>query len=321
MDAELLDQMARVYTTDRGCSAAVKRLEAERGLSFVEAAQQAAKTVVPAPHNYAAHDARLLLAPETVEDADAILNKELRGPAQGDAEFVREAEEDRREDEHDRHEGRGPIPAHPDEAPDDRQTFVQIEEIDDATYRRLSEINPLAHGKATDCGPLCELSIRLSNEIERVGRVPVRPPTLSVRQARGEEPGEVRWRLRLSADTVPARGRGAWIFTGWGTPDEIEAAVQKMLRDLEARPEWRLVVRRDPRQSWATAAVYRPVDPVDPVDYVLVRAFSFGDGPEEVRALIDALFGGEAEIPVEIGSDGAIMLSMRSGDADSVPDG
>lgn len=321
MDAELLDQMARVYATDRGCSAAVKRLEAEKGLSFVEAAREAAKTVVPAPYNYAAHDARLLLAPEAVEDADAILDKELRGPAQGDTEFVREAEEDRREDaEHERHEGRGPIPAHPDEAPDDRRTFVQVAEIDDVTYRRLGEINPLAHGDDVVCGPLCKLSIRLGKEIEKADRIPVRPPTLSVRKARGDEPGEVRWRLRLSADTVPARGRGAWLFTGWGTSDAIEGAVQRMLCDLEARPDWRLVVRRNPRQPWATAAVYRPVDTCDhDHDRTLaVRVLSV-ESPEDLSALLGELLGGEVEIPTDIPEGGMIMVSLRRGGDDSVP--
>ena len=274
---------AEVYMTDSVCRAAVERLVDREGLSRDDAARRAAVTVKPAPHNIAADDARLLLAPEAVlaeqQEAEGTMYGEWGRPVPG-AEFEREARDEAAANRAtEENEGVGPIPPHPDEAPDDRRTFTETGLMSQQDYDWLH------NGGVHECGPLCDLVTRLQTRMEEEDRIPVQPPALSVE-------GVGCWKARFVVDTVPARGRTFMIHAFCG---DVQAEIDEALRELEHFPTERLVVRRRGRQPYATTVVYhpRPRPGAVPIGFALLEDEAAQMVLADVSGLVERLASGE----------------------------
>jgi hypothetical protein len=283
MDQEMLEEMARVYMTDKGCQAAVDRYMSENRLlssELVFAAQQVARKVAPAPHNAAAHDARYLLAPDAEAVDLAALDRHIPAHVlRSVEEFEASARAEREQDaEAEENAGIGPIPPHPQETPEDRQRFSEVRTISATEYSALPSQNQfLGHD---DCGPLCQLVEALTVRVGDTDRLPVRPPMLTVDRV-GDD-----YTLALSVDTVPMRRRDAMLIVGFGDHDTLDASIAGWVERMEAYPDHRLVVRRNPAQEWCTAVVYRPVPSQEesPLHFVEVTG-------QRMSELMGALFG------------------------------
>jgi hypothetical protein len=250
LDEETLTEMVKVYMTDKGCAAAVERLEAG-GLSRLAAARTAAKNVVPAPHNIAAHDARYLLAPEAVTVDDERLDDEfVQAPSLEEVLARSSAPGEWVRPEHilpEEIDGIGPVPPHPQEQPEDRQVFVSVVHIDLGQYEEMMGRPKHEH----ECSALCDGVHDLEDRVSAAGRIPLAPPTITVSKVRADS-----YRVRIVMDTVPARGRSATTGVFLGTAEQVQRLIDHYTEGMESRPNQRLMIRRKPGESWATAAIY-----------------------------------------------------------------
>lgn len=217
------------------------------------------------------------------------------------AEFEREARNEAAANRAtEENEGVGPIPPHPDEAPDDRRTLTVVGLMSQQDYDWLYS------GGAHECGPLCDLVTQLQTRMEEEDRIPVQPPALSVEGVVGC------WKARFVVDTVPARGRTFMIHALCG---DVQAEIDEALRELEYVPTERLVVRRRSRQPYATAVVYRPRPRpgVVPNGFMLLEdeaGRAFGDVSDLVERLVSGEYRLVEAVTMEVLPSGIVSVLL-----------
>jgi hypothetical protein len=268
MDEETLKEAVRVYLTDRVCQAAVDKHRVEHGGTEVEAALAVAPKVIPAPHNWAAQDARFALAPESLTEAEANFRDDLED-AEDLVSFTIATERPVRDGPEISPENFGstgnPTPLQiarirgvfagavpPDPTEEGAQRFHIKTALNHARAYRpgICEVYPLRNGPYAD-HEWSRTITELQKKIQDQRMVPLGPPHIKFWQ-----PPEYTdlWVIELSVNAVPAEDR-TFQFNLAVKPRELSGLQMGLDRLAQQQPPCRVLQFRD-YGEFASIVVY-----------------------------------------------------------------